>query len=48
MNVDLETRLEEQAKLCIQAENESIEIDRNWKIKYAALERVLFSLQLAL
>lgn len=37
--VDLERRLEEEAKLCVQVEKESTEIERAWKAKCAAMEQ---------
>lgn len=37
--VDLERRLEEEAKLCVQVEKDSMEIERVWKAKCAAMEQ---------
>ena len=38
INVDLEYRLEDQAKQCMNAEKECIETERMWRIKCASLE----------
>jgi hypothetical protein len=39
INTDLEMRLEDQAKQCMAVETECIEVDRNWKDKYMALQK---------
>lgn len=40
INIDLEYRLEQQAKQTMQAEHEYTEIDRSWQAKYAEMQKV--------
>jgi cell division protein FtsL len=40
INIDLEYRLEQQAKQTMQAEHEYTEIDRSWKVKFTEMEKV--------
>lgn len=39
INIDLEYRLEQQAKQTMQAEYECTELDRSWKIKFAEMKK---------
>jgi len=39
INIDLEYRLEQQAKQTMQAEHEYTEIDRSWQAKYAEMQK---------
>jgi hypothetical protein len=41
INIDLEYRLEQQAKQTMQAEHEYTEVDRAWQVKYAEMQKVL-------
>lgn len=39
INIDLEYRLEQQAKQTMQAEHEYTEVDRAWQVKYAEMQK---------
>jgi len=43
INIDLEYRLEQQAKATLAAESKYTDIDMSWRAKYEELEKVVFS-----